>query len=94
MAAYGEEVAHDAVDRGKRWACGPNLKLRMARQRASRCCARGRIKLPIPREGVTHVIFGQTARSRLEMLGRGSTLDRFLGAVPDAAVQVVRFGES
>ena len=41
------------------------------------------------REGVTHVIFGQTARSRLEMLLRGSTLDRFLSAVPDAAVQVV-----
>jgi two-component system sensor histidine kinase KdpD len=45
------------------------------------------------REGVTHVIFGQTARSRLEMLWRGSTLDRFLGAVPDATVQVVPFTE-
>jgi two-component system sensor histidine kinase KdpD len=45
------------------------------------------------REGVTHVIFGQTARSRLEMLWRGSTLDRFLGAVPDAAVQVVPLSE-
>jgi two-component system sensor histidine kinase KdpD len=41
------------------------------------------------REGVTHVIFGQTARSRWELLFRGSTLDRFLAAVPDAAVQVV-----
>jgi two-component system sensor histidine kinase KdpD len=41
------------------------------------------------REGVTHVIFGQSARSRWELLWRGSTLDRFLGAVPDAAVQVV-----
>ena len=41
------------------------------------------------REGVTHVIFGQTARSRWEILLRGSTLDRFLAAVPDAAVQVV-----
>jgi two-component system sensor histidine kinase KdpD len=38
---------------------------------------------------VTHVIFGQSARSRWELLVRGSTLDRFLGAVPDAAVQVV-----
>jgi two-component system sensor histidine kinase KdpD len=46
------------------------------------------------REGVTHVIFGQTARSRVEMLWRGSTLDRFLGAVPDAAVQVVPFNEA
>jgi two-component system sensor histidine kinase KdpD len=41
------------------------------------------------REGVTHVIFGQSARRRWELLWRGSTLDRFLGAVPDAAVQVV-----
>jgi two-component system sensor histidine kinase KdpD len=46
------------------------------------------------REGVTHVIFGQSARSRWELLWRGSTLDRFLGAVPDAAVQVVPFTES
>ena len=46
------------------------------------------------REGVTHVIFGQTARSRWETLVRGSTLDKFLGAVPDAAVQVVPHSES
>jgi two-component system sensor histidine kinase KdpD len=46
------------------------------------------------REGVTHVIFGQSARSRWEVLWRGSTLDRFLGAVPDAAVQVVPLGEA
>jgi two-component system sensor histidine kinase KdpD len=45
------------------------------------------------REGVTHVIFGQTARSRWELLWRGSTLDRFLAAVPDAAVQVVPLGD-
>ncbi|MGE0812751.1 MAG: universal stress protein [Vicinamibacterales bacterium] len=45
------------------------------------------------REGVTHVIFGQTARSRWDLLWRGSTLDRFLSAVPDAAVQVVPLGE-
>jgi two-component system sensor histidine kinase KdpD len=43
------------------------------------------------REGVTHVVFGQTARSRWELLLRGSTLDRFLASVPGAAVQVVRF---
>jgi two-component system sensor histidine kinase KdpD len=41
------------------------------------------------REGVTHVVFGQSARSRGELLWRGSTLDRFLGVVPDATVQVV-----
>ena len=45
------------------------------------------------REGVTHVIFGQSARTRWELLWRGSTLDRFLGAVPDAAVQVVPLGD-
>jgi len=46
------------------------------------------------REGVTHVIFGQSARSRWEVLWRGSTLDRFLSAVPDAAVQVVPLSEA
>jgi two-component system sensor histidine kinase KdpD len=45
------------------------------------------------REGITHVIFGQSARTRLEILWRGSTLNKFLGAVPDAAVQVVPMGE-
>lgn len=41
------------------------------------------------REGITHVIFGQTARSRWEILMKGSTLNRFLDEVRDAAVQVV-----
>jgi two-component system sensor histidine kinase KdpD len=41
------------------------------------------------REGVTHVVFGQTARSRWELLWRESTLNKFLSAVPDATVQVV-----
>jgi len=41
------------------------------------------------REGITHVIFGQTARSRWELLTKGSTLNRFLQEVKDAAVQVV-----
>jgi two-component system sensor histidine kinase KdpD len=45
------------------------------------------------REGVTHVIFGQTARGRWELFWRGSTLNRFLTAVPDAAVQVVPLNE-
>jgi two-component system, OmpR family, sensor histidine kinase KdpD len=45
------------------------------------------------REGVTHVVFGQSARSRWEVLWHGSTLDRFLGDVPDAAVQVVPLDE-
>jgi two-component system sensor histidine kinase KdpD len=46
------------------------------------------------REGVTHVIFGQSARTRWELLLHGSTLDRFLSAVPDAAIQVVPLSES
>ncbi len=41
------------------------------------------------REGITHVIFGQTARTRFEVLLKGSTLNRFLEEVKDAAVQVV-----
>jgi two-component system sensor histidine kinase KdpD len=44
------------------------------------------------REGITHVIFGQTARSRWEIVWKGSTLNRFLEEVRDAAVQVVPFG--
>lgn len=46
------------------------------------------------REGITHVIFGQSARSRIEILWRGSTLNKFLSAVPDAAVQVVPMGDA
>ena len=41
------------------------------------------------REGMTHVVFGQTARTRWEILVKGSTLNRFLEEVRDAAVQVV-----
>jgi two-component system sensor histidine kinase KdpD len=46
------------------------------------------------REGVTHAIFGQSARTRWELLWRGSTLEGFLGEVPDTAVQVVPLDES
>jgi two-component system sensor histidine kinase KdpD len=45
------------------------------------------------REGITHVIFGQSARSRWELLWKGSTIDRFLTTVRDAAVQVVPLEE-
>lgn len=41
------------------------------------------------REGITHVIFGQTSRSRWEILLRGSVIDRFLREVSDAAVQII-----
>ena len=46
------------------------------------------------REGITHVIFGQSARTRWEILMKGSTLNRFLEEVRDAAIQVVPLGES
>jgi two-component system sensor histidine kinase KdpD len=45
------------------------------------------------REGITHVIFGQSLRSRLHALVKGSVIDRFLREVPDAAVQVVPIGD-
>jgi two-component system sensor histidine kinase KdpD len=45
------------------------------------------------REGITHVIFGQTARSRWEIVMKGSTLNRFLEEVRDAAIQVVPLNE-
>ena len=45
------------------------------------------------REGITHVVFGQSARTRWEILMKGSTLNRFLEEVRDATVQVVPVGE-
>ena len=45
------------------------------------------------REGITHVIFGQSARTRMEILMKGSVLNRFLEEVRDAAVQVVPLGD-
>jgi two-component system sensor histidine kinase KdpD len=45
------------------------------------------------REGITHVVFGQSARSRWEILMKGSTLNRFLQEVGDATVQVVPLGD-
>ncbi|HEY2973212.1 MAG TPA: universal stress protein [Pyrinomonadaceae bacterium] len=41
------------------------------------------------REGITHVVFGQTSRSRLDILWHGSIINRFLDEVRDATVQVV-----
>jgi two-component system sensor histidine kinase KdpD len=41
------------------------------------------------REGITHVVFGQSQRSRWQILVHGSVIDRFLAEVPDATVQVV-----
>ena len=44
------------------------------------------------REGISHVIFGQSARSRWDILLHGSVLNRFLDEVKDAAVQVIPTG--
>ena len=41
------------------------------------------------REGVTHVVFGQTSRSRWDIVVHGSIINRFLHEVRDATVQVV-----
>jgi two-component system sensor histidine kinase KdpD len=41
------------------------------------------------REGITHVVFGQTSRSRFDILLHGSIINRFLSEVRDATVQVV-----
>ena len=41
------------------------------------------------REGITHVIFGQSARSRWDLLVHGSIVDRFLRDVRNATVQIV-----
>jgi len=41
------------------------------------------------REGITHVVFGQTSRSRWDILWHGSIINRFLDEVRDATVQVV-----
>ena len=40
-------------------------------------------------EGITQVVFGQTSRSRWDILLHGSIINRFLAEVRDAAVQVV-----
>jgi two-component system sensor histidine kinase KdpD len=44
------------------------------------------------REGITHVVFGQTSRSRWDILLHGSIINRFLDEVRDATVQVVPLG--
>jgi len=40
-------------------------------------------------ENISHVIFGQSARSRFDILLRGSIINRFLSEVRDTTVQVV-----
>ena len=38
---------------------------------------------------ITHVIFGQSARSRWQIFWKGSIINRFLKEVKDAAVHVI-----
>jgi two-component system sensor histidine kinase KdpD len=40
-------------------------------------------------ESISHVVFGQSARSRLDILLHGSIINRFLGEVRDVTMQVV-----
>ena len=40
-------------------------------------------------ESISHVVFGQSARSRVDILLRGSVINRFLAEIRDATVQVV-----
>ena len=83
----GRINSHDAEALGENIRLAESLGATVVRVKAARP-SDGLIAFA-QREGVTHVIFGQSARSRWELLWRGSTLDRFLGSVPDAAVQVV-----
>jgi two-component system sensor histidine kinase KdpD len=41
------------------------------------------------KESISHVIFGQAPRSRLDLLLRGSVINDFLNQMPDTTVQVV-----
>lgn len=41
------------------------------------------------KEGITHVVFGQSARTRWDVLLHGSVINRFLSEVRDASVHVV-----
>ncbi|QNI30308.1 universal stress protein [Alloacidobacterium dinghuense] len=41
------------------------------------------------KENISHVVFGQSARSRFDILLRGSIINRFLAEVRDTTVQVV-----
>jgi two-component system sensor histidine kinase KdpD len=40
-------------------------------------------------EGISHVVFGQSARSRWDVFLRGSVINRFLSEIRDVTVQVV-----
>ena len=88
--APGRITEHDRAALSRNIKLAETLGATVVRVRADRP-ADGLIAFA-KREGITHVIFGQTARSRWEIVWKGSTLNRFLEEVRDAAVQVVPFG--
>jgi len=45
-------------------------------------------------ENISHVVFGQSARSRWNILLHGSILNRFLSEVRDVTVQIVPMQKS
>ena len=85
--APGRIEARDREALSRNIALAERLGATVVRVRADRP-ADGLIEFA-KREGITHVIFGQSARSRLEILWKGSTINRFLDEVRDAAIQVV-----
>ena len=89
--APGRIETHDRDALQKNVALAEQLGATVVRVKADRP-ADGLIAFA-KREGITHVIFGQSARTRWEILLKGSTLNRFLGEVGDAAVQVVPLGD-
>ena len=44
-------------------------------------------------ESISHVVFGQSVRSRFDILLHGSVINRFLAEIRDATVQVVPIGK-
>lgn len=59
----------------------------------SECVADALVKFA-KEHSITHVIFGQSARTRWEIFWKGSIINRFLGEVKDATVQVVPITEN
>ncbi|HEY6214023.1 MAG TPA: universal stress protein [Vicinamibacterales bacterium] len=83
--------AEDADALAQNIALAHNLGATVVKVRAAR--AADGLAAFAQREGITHVLIGESARSRWEILWRGSTLNRFLSTVKDAAVQVVPLDE-
>jgi two-component system sensor histidine kinase KdpD len=83
----GRIRAQDAAALARNVSLAESLGATVVRVKADRP-SEGLIAFAL-REGITHVIFGQSARSRWDLLVHGSIIDRFLREVRDAAVQVV-----